>query len=517
MKIITSKETLSYQVCRLIEEYRHSLKKKDLKDFEFEPDSLKKAEEIILAVDKIDQQISILLPDDTTGVMAAALADKIAATGQNIKIKITLYIDNKKRIPLLEQNLKFLQEKLAQSNNALEFRIEQKDFIAAHAHLFYEQPLFSEHENQNNFDLILSNPPVYKISKLTSDLKSINNIISGQANIFTFYLALASELLTEKGQLFILTPEKFLSSLFFRNFRKWLLNQIKPVAIHIFQAESLLKDVVLTFKKNQSEATSIKINLYDAQHRIKSFSSPANSLLPTRDPNKVIPQPLDEREIEILHLVRSWKKRFSYVGLKVSSGRIIPAEVKSLLKIHKKEDEKARRPLLWPDHLQNFSITHPLADFKAPQTIRFAAEEGKRFIKNQRYVIVKRMMTEHYQRKIYAGYYAPALFETNLIALEKRLIYIWKAEGKLSLEESLGIMAIFNSRIVNNYFRIMSGTRTISAADIRALPIPELEKIIEIGAAINHLKELDYDHIDRIIYEKLGIPAAIQSYLGKEN
>ncbi|MBN2088837.1 Eco57I restriction-modification methylase domain-containing protein [candidate division KSB1 bacterium] len=517
MKSITLKETLTYQVYRLTEEYLHALKKKDLKDFIFESDSLKKAEEFIQAIDNIDFPVSVLLPDDTGGILAAALADRFEESCQNSKIKFTFYVENKKQIPLLEQNLKFLQDKLKRNNNTIDYIIEPKNFVKTHQHFLNEQPLFSAYEEQRNFDLILSIPPVYKISKLTTELKSINNIISGQANIFTFYLAITSKLLAENGQLIILTPEKFLSGFYFKNFRKWLLNHIKPAAIHLFQNDTILEDVILMFKKSQTDTTTVKINRYDAQNPIKSFSLPVKSLLPARDPNKVIPLPLDFLEIEILHHIRSWKKRLSYIGLKVASGRIIPAEVKSLLKILKKEDEKARKPLLWPDHLQNFSIMYPLENFKAPQTIRFATEAEKRFIKNQRYVMVKRIVTERHLRKVYAGYYAPALFESSLIALEKRLIYIWKVEGKLSLEESLGIMAILNSRIVNNYFRIISGTRPISAADIRVLPIPDYEKIIEIGAAINQLKELNYHHIDHIVYEKLKIPSAIQHYLEKEN
>ncbi len=517
MKNITPKESLSYQIYRLTAEYLHSLKKKDLKDFVMTSDSLKKAEEFFQAIDNIDSQVSVLLPDDTTGILAAAFADKIAESCSNIKIKMTFYVENKKHIPLLEQNLQFIKDRFKKSNNTIDSVIETKNFIKTQTHLLNEEPLFRGIENQRNFDLILSNPPVYKICKLTSDLKSINNTVSGQANIFTFYLVFASQLLTEKGQLIILTPEKFLSSRYFTNFRKWLLNHIKPVAIHLFQNDSILEDVILTFKKSPAELTTVKINLYEAQHPIKSFSTPVKSLIPARDANKVIPLPLDELEIEILHYVRSWKKRFSYIGLKAASGRIILAEVKSLLKVLKKEDEKARKPLLWPDHLQNFSITHPIENFKAPQTIRFAVEAEKRFIKNQRYIMVKRMMTANHRRKIYAGYYAPALFESNLIALEKRLIYIWKIEGKLSLEESLGIMAILNSSLINHYLRIVNGTRPISAADLRILPIPDYEKIIEIGAAINHLKELNYSHIDQIVHEKFKIPANIQHYLEKEN
>ena len=103
----------------------------------------------------------------------------------------------------------------------------RKAFIAENAHLI-DESLFAN-DIVPQYDLVISNPPYFKIAKNSYHAKLMSKIVHGQPNIYAFFMALSAMLLKRNGQLIFITPRSYCSGLYFRIFRKWFLKKIKKI------------------------------------------------------------------------------------------------------------------------------------------------------------------------------------------------------------------------------------------------------------------------------------------------
>ena len=170
-----------------------------------------------------------------------------------------------------------------------------------------------------------------------------------------------------------------------------------------------------------------------------------------------------------------------------------------------------RVPLLWMNHLQDFSVQFPLTTIKKPQTMLMTEASYKLLIKNQYYVLLKRFSSKEQKRRLYASYYSPAFLKhTDYFGLENHVNYIWRPVEGLSREEGLGIMALLNSSLLDSYFRVMNGHTQVNASEINHLPFPTYETILQIGKTMNTQKKFEATQINRIVMNTLHIPQQVQ-------
>ena len=54
----------------------------------------------------------------------------------------------------------------------------------------------------------------------------------------------------------------------------------------------------------------------------------------------------------------------------------------------------------------------------------------------------------------------------------------------MSDEELNGFFVLLNSTIIDKYYRILNGSTQINAGEVNALPMPSIEKIVELGRRI---------------------------------
>ena len=158
----------------------------------------------------------------------------------------------------------------------------------------------------------------------------------------------------------------------------------------------------------------------------------------------------------------------------------------------------------------------PLTNLKKPQTMLRTEDSSKLLIKNQYYVLVKRFSSKEQKRRLYASYYSPAFLEhTDYFGLENHVNYIWKPVGGLSQEESLGIMALLNSSLLDSYFRVMNGHTQVNASEIHQLPFPSYDTVLQVGKAVKRQgltqKGFEPTQINMIVMNTLHIPQRVQN------
>lgn len=129
-------------------------------------------------------------------------------------------------------------------------------------------------------------------------------------------------------------------------------------------------------------------------------------------------------------------------------------------------------------------------------------------IKN--YILVKRFSSKEQKRRLYAAAFLETEFPYDLIGFENHINYIHKPKSKLSIYETLGITSLLNTKVIDNYFRSLNGNTQVNATDIRHMPFPEIEKVKEIGKAINetHYYNNGID-LDMIVADVLNLDKQI--------
>jgi adenine-specific DNA-methyltransferase len=85
-----------------------------------------------------------------------------------------------------------------------------------------------------------------------------------------------------------------------------------------------------------------------------------------------------------------------------------------------------------------------------------------------------------------------------MLGIENHLNYIYSMRGEMSENEALGLSALFNTQLLDTYFRVSSGNTQVSATELRAMPLPPYEMIVSIGQRVrNRTAEGSLDDIVR--------------------
>ena len=66
------------------------------------------------------------------------------------------------------------------------------------------------------------------------------SVVYGQPNIYSMFMAISAELLSESGRLVYIVPRSFASGPYFKRFREVFFQKVAPTAIHLFDSR---KDV----------------------------------------------------------------------------------------------------------------------------------------------------------------------------------------------------------------------------------------------------------------------------------
>jgi adenine-specific DNA-methyltransferase len=120
-------------------------------------------------------------------------------------------------------------------------------------------------------------------------------------------------------------------------------------------------------------------------------------------------------------------------------------------------------------------------------------------------VLLKRFSSKEERRRLVAGIVETRDSYSPFLGLENHLNYICRPNGELSKNEALGLAAFFNSGVIDRYFRALSGNTQVNAAEIRAMPMPPLEALRNVGKALADNNEKSGPVVERTIGDILGL------------
>lgn len=354
--------------------------------------------------------------------------------------------------------------------------------------------------NKKGYDLVISNPPYYKLKKDSIQVVKIKNIMTGQSNIYPLFMALSAKLLRNDGQMSILTPRSYCSGLYFKKFRKWFFEIAKPHRIHLFNSRKevfkkynvLQENVILTAIKTSIIPKSILVSVSNGtpnqNEKLRIRNTAYDKIIVEKGDDILMRIPTTELDELIAAHIDKLENNFENIGFNVSTGPVVPFRAKDFL-LKRTDDHNESVPLIWMHNIVNGVINWPVEKNNKPIVMRKTKESKKILIPNKNYILVKRFSTKEGKQRINAGIHLNNLFSSDFIGIENHVNYIYKREGQLTANEAYGIAALLNSRLYNRYFQITNGSTQVNATEIMNIPLPSLEIIRVIGNSIRNLKE----------------------------
>ncbi len=172
--------------------------------------------------------LKILDPGCGTAILSSCLIEAIALQSDAIKeIELVVYETDKDILPYTQATLDYLNAWLQQRKIHFTSTFETNDFILENKDCFEQSStLFYEPKNAI-YDIVICNPPYFKIGKEDKRAVVAKSIVWGQPNIYSIFLMTAAKLLKNNGELIFIIPRSFAAGNYFRVFREAFFTEVK--------------------------------------------------------------------------------------------------------------------------------------------------------------------------------------------------------------------------------------------------------------------------------------------------
>jgi adenine-specific DNA-methyltransferase len=460
----------------------------------------------------------ILDPGVGIGILACAICE--SARVQKIpSLSIVAYESDPILYALCSFTLNYARELLQEHGIELSIELHRQDFIEAMADQISQTSLWSGGlQPQRPFDLVILNPPYFKVNQKDTRAKLVKDLVHGRTNMYTIFMSLAASSLRVGGHFVSITPRSFASGTYFQHFRCQFFGTITPELIHIFDsrrsafedANVLQENVILVGTRKGAVSVDASYVTLSRSRGLDDLAHPLiqqvqrRLIIDEKQKDPVLHLPTSDIDTHLLQAFRHWPNRLATYRLEISTGPVVPFRSSDMLTSAEYVKQGAAVPLLWLQHVRRMDIKWPLEHFDKPQGV--LREAGQKLLtKNTTQVLLRRFSAKEEPHRITAAVLLEGMFSTELIALENHLNYLYRPGGTLSQEEAIGIAAFLNSTLVDRYFRITNGNTQVNATELRKLPLPPLEQLTHIGQRVVNLQiEQDFDAIEGILMEELG-------------
>ncbi len=460
--------------------------------------------------ERIPTQYVLLDPGAGIGTLTAAFCETIGKLRSPRTVTAHVFENDAQLIPLLKQNLDNCKRVLADAGHAFDYVLHAEDFILATSHGLNGKQLFDEASFGVELDGVIMNPPYFKLRKDSEHAKLMERIVHGQPNIYAFFMALAARLLKRNGEIVAITPRSFCNGLYFRGFRRWYFERVALDHIHIFESRTetfkhsnvLQESIITKGHKLGTPLPTITVSASfgaDLTKGLKRFETPATDVIDNSSGDYVIRIPEGEDDREIMQLVESFPLRFSETGLCISTGPVVLFRATEYL-LADTIDETAV-PLLQPHNVKQFATRWPLAKNGKHQAFKWCKDSLRLLVPAKNYVLVKRFSSKEEKRRLTAACLLKTDFPFPYVGIENHVNYVYHAERDLTEDEVYGIAALFNSHLIDRYFRTISGNTQVNATEIRAMNFPDLKTLARIGKQVRQRPA----EAEAIVFEVLDV------------
>lgn len=472
------------------------------------------------------ETVRILDPGCGIGILTASIAEALLVKNAQLRrIELVAFETDSDILPLAENCFTFLSSWLSERGVNFTFFLCKNDFILHNSAIL---------NNENNvfeaYDIVISNPPYFKLAKDDARAVVAKSVIHGQSNIYTIFLLIATKLLRNNGQLIFITPRSFCSGNYFRLFRELFFSIVDLKTVHLFNSrkEAFKRDKVLqeniiisATRKELEYANAGKMqvtistsngtkDIDNGRSKQYSFSDLTN----LASYQKILHLPVSDTDEEVIEIFKSWTGSLSAYDLKISTGPVVDFRSVEMIRL---KNAKNTVPLIWLHNIDAMSFKWPLSNgYKGKTKGQYIVNNEKslsRLIENKNYVFLRRFSSKDDNRRLIASPYLRDVSNTPMLGVENHLNYIYHKRRELTDNEAVGLSTLLNSKLFDLYFRTFNGNINVSATELRDFPLPDFKLIKSLGQRILQLHGAKAD-IDLMVSEIFNLQIDLSENYG---
>jgi adenine-specific DNA-methyltransferase len=457
-----------------------------------------------------NKRVRLLDPAAGLGILICAVVEELVENGVVEEIEVVAHELDSDLCVGLEEVLDALVLWADVAGVRVKYVVKNGDFVLSEC---ISLEMLAGIRDSAKFDLVIGNPPYFKIGKNDPRAAAASSVVYGQPNIYGVFMAVSAALLKSGGQLVFITPRSFASGPYFARFRKWFFERVRPTFVHVFDSrrdafgrdEVLQENVIFAGVhedgwKNRSGTTLMSVS---SSHGIRDVE---NARIVRRNLSEMIageglilriPSSADEETA--LERVERWNGSLSAYGLKISTGPVVAFRATKWLRQDATSDTV---PLLWLNHVFSMETRWPNG-VRKPQHIDSKAATEKLLLPNRNYVVMRRFSAKEDARRLTAAPLIAESISAKLVGLENHLNYIYRPGGSLTDDEAWGLAALYSSSLLDAYFRCVNGNTQVSATELRNMRLPPLGQITELGRKLRKTKQA-MSAVDRLVEDVIG-------------
>ena len=445
--------------------------------------------------------VNVLDPGSGTGILSAALIERLSKELPNTHIFLTCYETDEDVLPILQANLKYLKSVL---KNKLEYTVFQKDYILSQSDDFEENLLMSK--ELKKYDFIISNPPYLRVMKDNPDALAMPKVVHGAPNLYFLFAAMSLFNLKKNSEMVYIIPRSWTSGAYFKAFRQYLLTEGKIEQIHLFVSrdkvfnteEVLQETMIVKVKKTSEKPTEVLITSSNSSNdfdKVTRLNVSYDAVVSGED--LYVCLPTSEAEIDVIKKINTYHSTLPDEGLKMKTGIVVDFRQWDELR---KEPGEHILPLFYSQHIRDGRVNHQ----PSGKEYDWIVDEKPSLIqKNKNYVFIKRFTAKEERRRLQCGVYSPNDFkEYSYIGTQNKINFVDRIDGnEMDSQTTYGVYALLNSTLFDMYYRILNGSTQVNSTEINNIPVPPVNLIKMIGERILDSDDLSTDNCDRVISE----------------
>jgi len=493
------------------------IRKKQMGQF-FTPISVAEFMASFCSVD--EKKVRILDPGTGIGILSCTLIEYIIKNHPEVTdIELTAFEIDENIISYTDLALNYLNKWVSSKNISIVHLLCKNDFI------LHNSRILNKNSNDELYDIIISNPPYFKIPSWDSRAQAAKNIICGQSNVYSIFMIVAAKLLTQNGRLIFITPRSFTSGRYFKEFREIIFSILDIKCIHLFAARNkvferdgvLQENIIISARRKQIN-NLLQLPLFPVENTINiSYSLGIqdlkkneigkyqfDELVEIKSEQKVLHIPSSNIENSIIRIFKKWTGSFEDYGISISTGPVVDfRNMKFIISSNK----NGYVPLIYLHNIDKMSFKWPLKKLNKNHEKGQYIEDSnysKRLVPNNDYILIRRFSSKDDHSKLVASPYLSSwLSSYDKIGIENHLNYFYRKNGKLSIIEIYGISGLLNSKLFDVYFRTFNGNINVSATELRQIPLPPMEQINAIGNELIVMDKFNQERIDTVVKKYL--------------
>src|SRR5579862_3958308 len=351
------------------------------------------------------RRVRLLDPGAGSGTLLCALVEHLVTTNPSLReIDLVAYETDAD----LQDGLSMVLEELRRwsVNRGIDLKavIERRDFLRAHAGVLADNGALFAEQISEPFDVVIANPPYFKIAKSDQRAKDAAAIVHGQPNIYALFMGVAAALLRPSGEFLFIIPRSFAAGPYFRVFRERFFDVIRPVKVHLFGSrreafgrdEVLQENLVLYGLRDRDWLTrgnDFDLTISSSAGLVDIDSSlvrtlPMADALSSQSSDRILRLPVLGKEDAALKIVDSWSGSLHQYHMNISTGPVVPFRATEFL-CDTQTASHACVPLIWMNHVHAMQVSFPNGT-KKPQYIARSAMKRSLLLPNRNYVLLRR-------------------------------------------------------------------------------------------------------------------------------